>query len=134
VWVSPSTVYRVLARHNLHLAGETRPPKTVKKPWPAWTEWRPTQLWCWDGSQFEACEASKYAYEIIDPVSRKWITVTLTPEPNQVAVKVLFLKALAAEGLRTPELEHRVADPDAPPVPAPDVPPMSQPAVPRSTS
>jgi putative transposase len=114
VWVSPSTVDRVLAHHNLRLAGETQPPKTVKKPWPDWTEWRPNQLWCWDGSQFEACEASKYAYGIIDLVSRKWITVTLTPEPNQVAVKVLFLKALAAEGLLTPELQERLADPDTP--------------------
>jgi putative transposase len=68
VWVSPSTVDRVLARHNLSLAGDTRPPKSVKTPWPAWTEWRPNQLWCWDGSQFEACETSKYAYGIIDLV------------------------------------------------------------------
>jgi len=113
VWVSPSTVDRVLARHNMHLAGETRPPKTVKTPWPAWCDWRPNQLWCWDASQFERCEASKYAYGIIDLVSRKWITVTLTPEPNAVSVRVLFLKALAAENLLTIELQERLADPDA---------------------
>ena len=113
VWVSASTVDRVLAHNNLHLAGETRPPKSVKTPWPAWTEWKPNQLWCWDGSQFEQCEASKYAYGIIDLVSRKWITVTLTAEPNQVAVKVLFLKALRAEGLLTPELQQRLEDPKA---------------------
>ncbi len=70
VWVSPATVDRVLARNNLRLAGETRPPKSHKTPWPAWTHWRPNQPWCWDGSQFEACEASKYAYGIIDLVSR----------------------------------------------------------------
>ena len=114
VWVSPSTVDRVLARNNLALAGQNRPPKSEKRPWPAWTQWRPNQLWCWDGSQFEACDASKYAYGVIDLVSRKWITVTLTPEPNQVAVKVLFLKALHAQGLLTPELQDRLADPDAP--------------------
>ncbi len=114
VWVSPSTVDRVLARHDMHLAGETRPPKTVKTSWPAWTEWRPNQLWCWDASQFERCHASKYAYGIIDLVSRKWITVTLTPEPNAVSVRVLFLKALQAEGLLTAELQERLADIDAP--------------------
>lgn len=114
VWVSPSTVDRVLARHDLHLAGETRPPKSVKTPWPAWTHWQPNQLWCWDGSQFERCEASKYAYGIVDLVSKKWITVTLTAEPNQIAVKVLFLKALRAEGLLTSELEARLENPDTP--------------------
>jgi putative transposase len=113
VWVSPSTVDRVLTRHNMRLAGQTRPPKTVKTPWPAWTEWRPNQLWCWDASQFERCQASKHAYGIIDLVSRKWITVTLTPEPNAVSVRVLFLKALAAENLLTVELEERLADPAA---------------------
>jgi putative transposase len=68
VWVSPSTVDRVLARHNLHLTGQTRPPKTVKKPWPAWTEWRPNQLWCWDGSQFESHAAP--ADEANSPAAR----------------------------------------------------------------
>jgi putative transposase len=97
----------------MHLAGQTRPPKTVKTPWPAWAEWRPNQLWCWDASQFERCQASKHAYGIIDLVSRKWITVTLTPEPNAVSVRVLFLKALAAENLLTAELEERLADPQA---------------------
>lgn len=114
VWVSPSTVDRVLTRHNMRLAGETRPPKSVKTPWPAWAEWKPNQLWCWDASQFERCETSKYAYGIIDLVSRKWITVTLTPEPNTTSVKVLFCKALAAEDLLTPELQQRLADPDTP--------------------
>jgi len=113
VWVSPSTVDRVLARHHIHLAGDTRPPKTVKTPWPAWTDWRPNQLWCWDASQFERCETSKYAYGIIDLVSRKWIAVTLTPEPNSVSVRVLFLKALAAENLLTPQLQERLSDLDA---------------------
>ena len=113
VWVSPSTVDRVLARHHMHLAGDTRPPKTVKTPWPAWADWRPNQLWCWDASQFERCETSKYAYGIIDLVSRKWIAVTLTAEPNSVSVRVLFLKALAAENLLTVELQQRLFDLDA---------------------
>ena len=113
VWVSPSTVDRVLARHDMHLAGETQPPKTIKTPWPAWCDWEPNQLWCWDASQFERCEASKYAYGIIDLVSRKWVAVTLTPEPNSVSVRVLFLKALAAENLLSVELQERLADPDA---------------------
>ena len=108
VWVSPSTVDRVLARHGLVLQGLERPPRTRKTPWPDWCEWRPNQLWCWDGSQFERCTASKYAYAIVDLVSRKWIDTLLTPNPDTVAVKVLFTGALDAEGLLTSELRHRL--------------------------
>lgn len=74
-------------------AGGKRPAKTEKRPWPDWAEWRPNQLWCWDGSQFERCVASKYAYAIIDLVSRKWIATILVAEPNGIAVRVLFTKA-----------------------------------------
>lgn len=112
VFVSPSTVDRVLARNGLALAGNERPPRSQKQPWPAWCEWRPNQLWCWDGSQFEACTASKYAYGIIDLVSRKWIATTLTPEPTSTSARVLFLKALDAEYLLTDEMRDRLSDRD----------------------
>ncbi|MGH8277088.1 MAG: integrase core domain-containing protein, partial [Steroidobacteraceae bacterium] len=92
VWVSPSTVDRVLTRRGLRLRGARRPGASQKKPWPEWTEWRPNQLWCWDGSQFERCLAGKYAYGIIDLVSRKWIATILAAEPTNTQVKVLFLK------------------------------------------
>jgi transposase InsO family protein len=113
VWVSPSTVDRVLARHGLALQGSERPARSTKKPWPDWCEWRPNQLWCWDASQFEACTTSKYAYGIIDLVSRKWIAVTLTCEPTSVSARVLFAKALDAEGLLTDALRDRLSDLDA---------------------
>jgi len=119
VWVSPSTVDRVLARYGLVLQGQPRPPRSHKTPWPDWCEWRPNQLWVWDASQFERCEASKYAYGIIDLVSRRWIAVTLTPEPDSVAARVLFLKALDAEGLLTDDIADALSvldDPDEIPV------------------
>lgn len=115
VWVSPSTVDRVLARNGLALAGEPRAPRSVKQPWPDWAEWRPNQLWCWDASQFEACTASKHAYAIIDLVSRKWIATILTGQPDSVAVRVLFTKALDAEGLLDDRLRDRLTDLDAVP-------------------
>ena len=115
VWVSPSTVDRVLARNGLALAGEPRAPRSVKQPWPDWAEWRPNQLWCWDASQFEACKAAKYAYAIIDLVSRKWIVTILTGQPDSVAVRVLFTKALDAEGLLDDRLRDRLTDLDAVP-------------------
>jgi transposase InsO family protein len=112
VWVSPSTVDRILDRHGLTLAGEPRPPRSVKKPWPEWVEWSPNQLWCWDQSQFERCRAARYAYAIVDIVSRKWITTLLASEPTSVQVKVLFTQALRAEAILD-DLDWRLTDPVA---------------------
>ncbi|HEU5142895.1 MAG TPA: integrase core domain-containing protein [Solirubrobacterales bacterium] len=111
VWVSPSTVDRILARHGLRLAGEPRPAKSVKKPWPEWVEWSPNQLWCWDMSQFERCKTAKYAYAIVDIVTRKWITSLLSAEPTSVTVKVLFTQALRAEAILD-DLDDRLANPE----------------------
>ena len=92
------------------LAGEPRPAKSVKKPWPEWVTWSPNQLWCWDMSQFERCRAARYAYAIVDIVSRKWITSLLTAEPTSVTVKVLFTQALQAEAILD-DLDERLAHP-----------------------
>jgi putative transposase len=102
VFVSPSSVDRVLARHGLVLAGLPRPPRSIKKPWPDWVAWRPNQLWCWDATHFMACASSQVVYGIIDVVSRKWVATLLTAEATSTQVKVLFLNALDAEGLLDP--------------------------------
>ena len=122
VWVSPSSVDRVLAGHGLALAGTPRPKRAARTPWPAWCEWRPNQLWCWDGTQFPACKSAKHAYAIVDVVSRKWIATHLTPAPDSVAARVLFAEALHNEGLLTAELAARLADPDAEPPRSDDIP------------
>jgi transposase InsO family protein len=74
-------------------------------------QWSPNQLWCWDGSQFERCRAGRYAYAIVDIVSRKWITTLLAAEPTSVTVKVLFTQALRAEGILD-DLDWRLAHPE----------------------
>lgn len=99
VWVSPSTVDRVLARNGLALPGLPRPPRSAKKPWPEWVQWRPNQLWCWDASHFSACVASPVVYGIVDVVSRKWVASLLCTEQTGTQVKVVFLAGLEAEGL-----------------------------------
>lgn len=109
VWVSPSTVDRVLARHGLRLENRPRPARSHKQPWPDWCEWRPNQLWCWDMSQFEACTSAKYAYGIVDLVSRKWIHTIVAPEATSTQVRVLFLGALDDEGLLTDAIRDRLA-------------------------
>ena len=74
VWVSPSTVDRVLARNGLALQGLPRPARSAKKPWPEWVQWRPNQLWCWDASHFSACAAAPVVYGIVDvrPGAGRW--------------------------------------------------------------
>ena len=110
VFVSPSSVDRVLTRNGLVLTGAPRPPRSTKKPWPDWVQWQPNQLWCWDATHFMACPSSPVVYGIIDVVSRKWITTLLTPEATSTQVKVLFLAALDAEGLLD-ALEWRLDQP-----------------------
>lgn len=110
VFVSPSSVDRVLARNGLALPGTPRPARSARKPWPDWVEWEPNQLWCWDATHFMACTASPVVYGIVDVVSRKWIATLLTPEATSTQVKVLFLNALDAEGLLE-ELEWRLDRP-----------------------
>ena len=115
VWVSPSSADRVLAGHGLALAGAPRPGRSVKKPWPSWSQWRPNQLWCWDGTQFPRCRHTKYAYAIVDVVSRKWIATHHTSAPDSVAARVLFTRALDNEHLLTDETAARLGDPHAEP-------------------
>jgi putative transposase len=108
VFVSPSSVDRVLARHGLVLPGAPRPGRSAKRPWPDWVQWRPNQLWCWDAMR---CASSPVVYGIVDVVSRKWVATLLTPEATSTQVKVLFLAALDAEGLLD-GLEWRLDRPD----------------------
>jgi transposase InsO family protein len=63
-------------------------------------------------SQFERCTAGKYAYAIIDLVSRKWIATVLASEATGTQVRVLFTEALDAEGLLGGDLALRLADLD----------------------
>jgi len=113
VWVSPSTVDRVLARHGLALEGEPRPAPRPEAPWPDWCERRPNQLWCWDASQFQRCASAEHAYAIVDVVSRKWTAVRLAASPDSVAARVLFARGLDDEGLLTDDIAARLADPGA---------------------
>ena len=97
VWVSPSTVLRVLLEHGRRLP--YRPPRqtSVKRPWPEWVEYKPCQVWGYDFSEFPRAGTSALA--ILDLVSRRWIETMLCPEATDVQVQVLFTRALEREGL-----------------------------------
>lgn len=97
VWVSPSTVLRVLLEYGRRLPFRAPREKSVKRPWPDWVDYRPLQAWGYDFSEFPTTATSALA--ILDLVSRKWIDTMLCPEATSVQVQVLFTRALEREGL-----------------------------------
>jgi transposase InsO family protein len=114
VWVSPSTVLRVLLEYGRALPHRPPRPRSEARPWPDWVEYRPDQVWGYDLSAFPA--AGTDALAILDLVSRKWIDTLLCPEATSLQVKVLFTRALEAEGLLDAILARAdgLADPAAP--------------------
>jgi putative transposase len=119
VWVSESTMYRVLADQGLVLpAPPPRAPTPAPSPIPDWCQWRPRQLWIYDFTHFTV--AGRVAYAVMDVVSRKWLRTLVTIEESATQVEVLFTGALDDEGL-WPRIEARQAgtplagdDPDIP--------------------
>ena len=97
VWVSPSTVLRVLLEHGRALPWRPPRQKSLKRPWPEWVQYKPRQVWGYDFSEFP--QAGTSALAILDLVSRKWIETMLCPEATDVQVQVLFTRALEREGL-----------------------------------
>jgi putative transposase len=100
VFVSESTVFRVLSAENLVLpATLSRGPVGAKKPWPEWIEYRPCQVWGHDFTAFR--RAGRDALAILDLISRKWITtvVVVHQRGESEHVQAAYTRALQAEGL-----------------------------------
>ncbi|MDA8037825.1 MAG: integrase core domain-containing protein [Actinomycetota bacterium] len=97
VWVSPSSVRRVLAGKGLHLNPPHRPGSSTRKPFPEWVEYRPIQIWIYDTTHFTRAKSALTVVE--DLVSRKWIADILSSEKTSTEVEIVFTDALEAEGL-----------------------------------
>jgi transposase InsO family protein len=116
VWVSPSTFRRVLAAHGLVLP--ERPPagRRAKTPWPDWLVWEPNRIWIWDVTHFS--RARRAVFAIIDMVSRYWIETLVSTEETSTQVRVIFDRALVAQGLdellTDDRLDLDVGDPERP--------------------
>jgi putative transposase len=97
VWVSPSSVHRVLEAHGLRIRARLRPGVSKRKPFPDWVEYRPLQIWIYDTTHFSACGMAALA--IMDLVSRKWICEVVSVEETHTQVILGFTDALEREGL-----------------------------------
>lgn len=97
VWVSPSTVRRVLHVADLHFRPLPRPGKSKRRLFPDWVEYTPGSIWIYDTTHFT--RAGMAVLIIEDLVSRKWITQVVSSEETSTQVEVAFTAALEAEGL-----------------------------------
>jgi transposase InsO family protein len=97
VWVSPSSVRRVLADHGLLLHPPPRPGRSARKPFPDWVDYRPNSIWIYDTTHFTKARVAVTVIE--DLVSRKWIADIVSAEETSTQVEIVFTDALAVEGL-----------------------------------
>lgn len=113
VWASESTFWRVLADEGLVIpAPAPRPSTPPKRPWPAWVEYRPCQVWGHDFSAFMAADTDALA--ILDLVSRKWITTVLVGHGQGTGetITAAYTAGLTLEGLM-PTIEQRMIQPNS---------------------
>ena len=98
VWVSPSSVKRVLAEHGLHLRRPPRAGTSVRRPFPAWATYTKNTIWIYDATRFQSCRGIS-ALAIMDLVTRKWLFTNVSAEETSTQVQVAFLAALESEGI-----------------------------------
>jgi putative transposase len=97
VWVSSSSVQRVLDAAGLRLPARPRPPRSVRRPFPEWVTYRPGSIWIYDTTHFTRAGMAVTAIE--DLVSRKWLAEVVSAEETSAQIQAVFCDALEAEGL-----------------------------------
>jgi transposase InsO family protein len=97
VWVSPSSVRRVLFLADKHFRPLPKPGRSQRKPFPEWVDYKPNSIWIYDTTHFT--RAGMAVLIVQDLVSRKWITEVVSAEETSTQVEVGFTDALQAEGL-----------------------------------
>jgi putative transposase len=105
VWVSPSSVRRVLAAEGLRLRRPQRPGRSQRRPFPAWVSYTRNSIWIYDTTHFRDCP-DVAATAILDLVTRKWLATIVSAEETSTQIEVVFTEALEAEGLLDAALER----------------------------
>ncbi|MCI9888870.1 helix-turn-helix domain-containing protein [Micrococcales bacterium 31B] len=96
VFVSESTVLRVLTARGVHLPGNPIiRERRAKRPFPDWVEPVPGQIFIYDFTHFTglrgwACIA------VLDVISKKWLSTVLSTEETSTQVEVAFIAAVDA--------------------------------------
>ena len=98
VWVSPSSVKRVLAARGLHLRRPRRTGTSQRRPFPDWVTYEKNSIWIYDATHFSGCPGTSVT-AVMDLVTRKWITEIVSAEETSTQVQVVFTEALELEGL-----------------------------------
>lgn len=96
VYVSESTVLRVLLAEGVHLPERPARERREKRPFPEWAELVPGVIWIYDFTHFRA--SKRCAIAVIDVVSRKWLATVVSAEESSTQVEVAFTRALVADG------------------------------------
>lgn len=107
VWVSPSSVRRVLFLADKHFRPRPKPGRSRRRPFPAWAEYTPNSIWIFDTTHFTRAKMAVLIVE--DLVSRKWLSTICSVEETSTQVELGFTAALDAEGL-SEQIERRHAD------------------------
>lgn len=112
VWVSESTVRRVLAAHRLRIRAPRRAGRSERAPFPEWASYERHSIWIYDTTRFARCR-NTFVVTIMDLVTRKWITEIVSGEETGLQVRLAFTHALELEGLleRIDDHQARLADP-----------------------
>jgi putative transposase len=97
VWVSPSSVRRVLFLADKHFRPLPRPGRSVRRRFPDWVSYTPNSIWIYDTTHFPAAGMAVLIIE--DLVSRKWLTEVVSVEETSTQVELAFTEALQAEGI-----------------------------------
>lgn len=97
VYVSESTVLRVLVAEGVHLPERPARERREKRPFPEWAELVPGVIWIYDFTHFAGL-SGWCAIAVIDVVSRKWLATVVSAEETSTQVEVAFTRALVEEG------------------------------------
>lgn len=97
VYVSESTVLRVLIAEGVHLPERPARERRARRPFPEWAELVPGVIFIYDFTHFAGLRGW-CALAVIDVVSRKWLATVVSAEETSTQVEVAFTRALVADG------------------------------------
>lgn len=98
VYLSESSVLRVLTERGLHLPGIPQVRKRrEKRPFPDWVEPIPGQIYVYDFTHFRGLP-SWAGIAVLDVISKLWLSTVFSPEETSLQVENAFIAALEADG------------------------------------